>query len=147
LKERMEFLDVEIDEAEDREWSETGAEEEHYRMGRSRTTELFDCRTETRVGDPRLVYFPIFQIDYEVRGRVFRATFDGTSDTVVKAELPMPGYLRAVYAVAGYALILLGVGIAAASAHPAALVVGSVVAASSGVLVHTATLSQRTKRG
>ncbi len=148
LKEKMEFLDVEIDEGEDREWAETGAEEEHYRMARQQTTELFDCRTETRVQDPKLVYYPIYQLDYEVKGKVFRATFDGTSGKVVKAELPMPGSLRALYAVGAYGLVILGTLIALAyTIHPVTVGVGAVVSALSGLLVHRATLTQRTRRG
>ncbi len=147
LKEKMEFLDVELDEAEDKEWAETGAEEEHYRMARSQTTELFDCRTQAQVGEPRLVYYPIYQVDYEVRGKVFRATFDGTSGKAVKAELPVPGYLRTMYAAGAYALIIVGTIIAAARAHAAFLGAGALVAALSGILVQRATQTQRTKRG
>ena len=147
LKEKMEFLDVEIDEGEDREWAETGAEEEHYRMARQQTTELFDCRTQTQVGEPRLIYHPIYQVDYELRRKIFRATFDGTSGSVVKAELPVPGSLRTLYAAIAYALIAVGTLVAASRLHPVTVGAGLVLSALSGLLVHQATLTERVKKG
>ena len=147
LKEKMEFLDVEIDDEEDREWAETAAEDAHYQKARPQTTELFDCRTQAQVGEPRLVYYPIYQTDYEARGKIFRATFDGATGKVVKAELPTPGYLRTLYAGSAYGLIALGTLVAAISARPVLVGLGVVVAAFSGFLVHLASRTQRTKRG
>ena len=73
------------------------------------TTRLFDCYTDDELLSSSLVFFPVYTSKYYYRGKSFRVTMDGTSGTVMKAELPMTLALRIGYAIMGYAGISLSI--------------------------------------
>lgn len=112
LGQKFECLDVEVEEDEAKAISESLAEDEHRSRAEAMTTRLFDCYTDDQVISTNLVFCPVFHAKYLYGGKSYRATLDGTTGDVVKAELPMTLGLRLGYTLLGY------VGIALSSISP-----------------------------
>ena len=151
LDERVECLDVELDETEAKAVAESLGEDEHRARAEAMMTKLFDCYTEDEVLSSTLLFFPLYVAKYAYRDRSFRTTLDGVSGVVVKAELPMTLGFKIGYAVLGY----VGVGFAVASglilrnAHEPTFAVISILVGA-GLAVWSflkATSEQRIKRG
>lgn len=109
LGQKIDCLDVDLEESEARATAENLAEDEHRDRVESMTTKIFDCYTDDEVQSCRLVFYSLYTAKYSYRGKSFRVTLDGVSGTVVKAELPMTLGLRVGYTILGY----VGIGLAA----------------------------------
>jgi len=145
LGKKFECLEVELSEDEAKPMAETEVEDEHRARADKMTTKLFDCYTDTDVLSTKLVFYPVYTLVYEYRGKSFRGTVDGADGGVVKIELPMTLGLKVIYLTLGYVGIavsfLLGLRIdIEASIYIIPLTLASILAFYKG------TTSQRIKR-
>jgi hypothetical protein len=102
LAKTCEFLSSSIGLDEAKHWAETKVSDIHRARVQGMCTRVFDCYTDVSIISSQLVFYPLYSVRFQDRGRTFRMLFDAARGIVLEAEVPLTKAQRAGFLVAGY---------------------------------------------
>jgi hypothetical protein len=102
LAKTCEFLSSSIGLDEAKHWAETQVADIHRSRVQGMCTNVFDCYTDVSVVSSQLVFYPLYSVRFQDKGRTFRMLFDAARGTVLEAEVPLTKAQRAGFLIAGY---------------------------------------------
>jgi hypothetical protein len=102
LAKTCEFLSSSIGLDEASHWAETKVSDIHRSKVQGMCTKVFDCYTEVSIVSSQLVFYPLYTVRFQDKGRTFRMLFDAARGIVLEAEIPITKAQRAGFLVAGY---------------------------------------------
>jgi hypothetical protein len=97
-----EFLSSSIGLDEAKHWAETKVADLHRARVQAMCTKVFDCYTDVSVLSTQLVFYPLYSVRFQNKGRTFRMLFDAAKGSLLEAEVPLTKAQRAGFLVAGY---------------------------------------------
>ncbi len=102
LAKTCEFLSSSIGLDEAKHWAETKVSDIHRAQVQGMCTKVFDCYTDVTVLSSQLVFYPLYSVRFQDKGRTFRMLFDAAKGSVLEAEVPLTKAQRAGFLLAGY---------------------------------------------
>jgi hypothetical protein len=97
-----EFLSSSIGLDEAKHWAETKVFDMHRSKVEGMCTKVFDCYTDVSVLAAQLVFYPLYIVRFENKGRTFRLLTDASNGRVIEAEVPLTAAQRVGFLLAGY---------------------------------------------
>ena len=150
LAKTCEFLSSSIGLDEAKHWAETKVADIHRSRVQGMCTKVFDCYTDVSVVSSQLVFYPLYSVRFQNKGRTFRMLFDASKGSLLEAEVPLTKAQRAGFLAAGYGASA-ALGVASYAVAPQltqdsivlALVLGAIALGLAAYAVIMATRAQR----
>ncbi len=150
LAKTCEFLSSSIGLDEAKDWAETKVSDIHRAQVQAMCTKVFECYTDVSVLSSQLVFYPLYSVRFQDKGRTFRMLFDAARGSVLEAEVPLTEAQRAGFLIAGYgasaALAGASYAVALQSAQDATVLSLLLGAVAIGLAAYTTLMATRSQR-
>ncbi len=84
-----EFLNAELDESEAEEKVRKEIESLHNYLMKEKVDQIIHSETQVEIKDCEFLHAPIWFIEYEYKGKLYRLVMDGSTGEVIKGDIPL----------------------------------------------------------